>query len=176
MSAPQNFAYTLSYDKDKCISVGAGAITIGEVFLKNGVYKYEENSFDLHVSQLYDFILLLKKIAESLASYATSEAKTSTNDTQETVEQEVEGKKRRLQMEEKNKTTGKKCRNSDKSSSQSEDENNEDIDSLGGLLVSSPPLSLALSACPETCRIKFQNTHRMQGQDGRRQENRRIGT
>ncbi len=68
MSGPSNNVLSLSYDKNCCISVGAGSLTIGEVYLKQGKFLYGENSFSVHSSQIYDFLLLLKNLAKKFAA------------------------------------------------------------------------------------------------------------
>ena len=67
MAAPQEFILTLSFDKASCISATAGTLIVGEVFLNRGQFKYSENSFYIHNSQMYDFLLLLKKIAVNMS-------------------------------------------------------------------------------------------------------------
>ncbi len=68
MASPEEFIFTMSYEKNSCIAVTAGSITVGEVSMKRGQFAFGDNSFCIHSSQMYDFILLLKKIGLSLSN------------------------------------------------------------------------------------------------------------
>ncbi len=67
MTFNPKYIFSVSYDHEFCISVSVGNFTIGEVSLLHGEYNYTAKSFELHNSQLYDFILLLKKIGAALS-------------------------------------------------------------------------------------------------------------
>ena len=68
MAAQEEYVLVLSYSKNFCIGVTAGSLTIGEVSLKRGQYVFGDNSFSIHLSQIYDFIWLIKKIGVHLAN------------------------------------------------------------------------------------------------------------
>ncbi len=68
MACPEEFIFTLSYEKNSCIAVTSGSVLIGEVSIQRGQFTFGDNSFCLHSSQMYDFLLLLKKIGLNLAN------------------------------------------------------------------------------------------------------------
>ncbi len=66
MAFEEKYLFTQSFSKNSCISVSVGNITIGEVFLNGGFYEYGENSFEVHNSQFFEILLLLKRVGKSL--------------------------------------------------------------------------------------------------------------
>ncbi len=70
MAFSDQYLFSASYQKNNCVSVAIGHFIIGEVFLSHGAYEYSPKSFELHVSQLYEFILLLKKLGSALSQHS----------------------------------------------------------------------------------------------------------
>ncbi len=71
MAFSGQYLFSASFQKNNCVSVTIGNFTVGEVFLSRGEYEYSPKCFDLHTSQLYDFILLLKKLGTTLSAEAS---------------------------------------------------------------------------------------------------------
>ncbi len=75
MAFNDKYIFSASFEKQSSVSVAFGNFTIGEIFLSRGEYQYTKKSFDLHSSQLYEFLLLMKHLGTQLSKTSSEKVK-----------------------------------------------------------------------------------------------------